>query len=330
MNKANKSAIIIEIVIFIAAGLLLLLYFYADNRILTMEDQEGREAMLVRHYAFVSQDDSDLWRAVYAAAHTQAELSSDYMEWIGEDSPVSYGIEDKLRIAAASGVDEIILHQSADDDLTELIDGAWEKGIPVVMALEDDPESSRISYVGVNNYQMGENYAEQVLKCLKDGLNRVQVLSGGSIGEGGPALMYNRMTQVIEQNREEGQHVAIDVLEIDSRSSFETEEAIRDLFLGGSAIPDILVCLDPVTTECVAQALVDYNEVGNVSVIGFYASDAVQEEVERGIIHSALGIDAKQMGEVLVNALNEYREQGRVSDYFNVGLFVLDSESEAS
>ena len=82
MNKANKSAIIIEIVIFIAAGLLLLLYFYADNRILTMEDQEGREAMLERHYAFVSQDDSDLWRAVYAAAHTQAELSSDYMEWI--------------------------------------------------------------------------------------------------------------------------------------------------------------------------------------------------------------------------------------------------------
>ena len=31
----------------------------------------------------------------------------------------------------------------------------------------------------------------------------------------------------------------------------------------------MLVCMDEVVTECVYQALVDYNQVGNVDVVGF-------------------------------------------------------------
>ena len=37
-------------------------------------------------------------------------------------------------------------------------------------------------------------------------------------------------------------------------------------------------------TECVYQALIDYNQVGNVKVIGFYYSDVILDAIDKEII----------------------------------------------
>ena len=55
---------------------------------------------------------------------------------------------------------------------------------------------------------------------------------------------------------------------VDSSADFDTEEFVRDMFVNEESLPDVLVCMDEVVTECVYQALVDYNQVGNVKVIG--------------------------------------------------------------
>ena len=323
MKKTNRSVIIVEIIVFVVAGLLLALYFYADNRLLTMENSENSGARLEKHIAFISQDDSDLWQAVYESAMENAEGSKAYIDWIGRDAPVTYSVSDCMRIATAAGVDGIILHKDPDEQMTDLINEATAEGIPVIMALEDDEDSERVSYVGMNSYQVGEHYARQIISCLSSGENQVLVISGSPLTEGGGALMYSQMLQAVEQGKDAGQTVIFEDMEVDTGTSFEAEEAIRDIFVSRDRLPDIIVCLDLTATECVSQALVDYNEVGNVSVIGFYASDTVEEAITRGIIHSTLAIDAEEIGRVCVEALEEYFSLGRVSSYFNIGLSVI-------
>ncbi|MBO7710212.1 MAG: substrate-binding domain-containing protein [Lachnospiraceae bacterium] len=324
MNKTNRSVVIVEIIVFVVAGLLLALYFYADNRLLTMENSENAGTRLEKHIAFISQDDSDLWQAVFESAKESAKSSKAYIEWIGKDAPVTYSLSDCMRIATAAGVDGIILHKSPDEQMTDLINEAAAEEIPVIMALEDDEDSERVSYVGMNSYQMGDHYARQIISCLSPGENSVLVITGSSLAEGGGALMYSQMLQAVEQGKDAGQQAVFEVMEVDTGTSFETEEAIRDIFVSRERLPDIIVCLDLTATECVAQALVDYNEVGNVSVIGFYASDTVEEAITRGIIHSTLGIDAEEIGRICVEALEEHFTLGRVSSYFNIGLSVID------
>ena len=68
----------------------------------------------------------------------------------------------------------------------------------------------------------------------------------------------------------------------------------------------MLVCMDEVVTECVYQALVDYNQVGNVDVVGFYYSDVILDGISKGIISSAIALDMDEIGRYSVNA-------GRVS-----------------
>ena len=47
---------------------------------------------------------------------------------------------------------------------------------------------------------------------------------------------------------------------MNTATSFDAEEDIRNIFVRRQQIPDILICLDLVSTECAMQALVDCAE----------------------------------------------------------------------
>ncbi|MFQ9877905.1 MAG: hypothetical protein ACLRW4_05380 [Ruminococcus sp.] len=85
----------------------------------------------------------------------------------------------------------------------------------------------------------------------------------------------------------------------------------------------MLVCMDEVVTECVYQALVDYNQVGNVDVVGFYYSDVILDGISKGIISSAIALDMDEIGRYSVNALEEFSSLGHTSNYYSVGQHVI-------
>ena len=72
-------------------------------------------------------------------------------------------------------------------------------------------------------------------------------------------LIYYQIKKELEEKKKEDQTVNISEYSIDSSSDFDTEEFVRDIFVSGEDIPDVLVCMDEVVTECVYQALIDYN-----------------------------------------------------------------------
>ena len=309
--------------IILSAALIIALWFYSGQSIKAVEKQYTDLHTYKRCYVLISADRSDLWNTVYESAAECANEHDAVLDWIGTDAPVEYTVKDCMKIAVSSGADGIILHREAADDLTDLIDEAADKGVPVITVLNDDSDSRRISFVGMNSYQMGEIYAQQVLESLHEGTNRVMLLTSLLGDTQNLSLLYSQMMQVIENGKEKNQEVILTAHELNTATSFDAEEGIRDIFIKGEALPDIIVCMDLTATECVSQALVDYNKVGSVTVIGYYASETVLDAISKGLVQSTLGIDAQEIGKLCVEALDEYWTLGRVSNYFNVGLSMI-------
>lgn len=307
-----------------AVCLLALMWFYCDRSIRQIDQQAGNDRVYDRHFILVTEDTSTLWQAVYQSAAQAAGQENVYLEWAGTDSMTDYSAVDCMNIAIASQVDGIILQPDGSEEIAEQIDAAMEAGIPVVTVLYDDTGSERISFVGVNSYQMGQVYGEQVLELLQEGENQVMVLLNASGEDVNTNLMYSQMNTVVERGKKASQKVEISTYSIDSSANFEAEEAIRNIFVNSEILPDILICLDPVSTECACQAIVDYNQVGNVNIIGYYGSQITLDAIGKGVIPSAVTIDTEELGSYSVSALNEYLDQGYVSNYFNVDLNVID------
>lgn len=309
----------------IAISLLLLggMWFLFQRGTAEIDLREGgTQKKYERHYVMIAEDTrSSLWQEIYKSAAEEAEESNVYLELMNSDAMQEYSLEDSLRISIASRVDGIIMQPNGSLPGRELIREAAENGIPVVAALEDDSDSERVSFVGMNSYQMGTAYGEAILKNLPEDKARVLVLLSADKKDTGTSLMVFQLTSEVKK---EAPDTEVSLYYVNDSGNFELEEAIRDIFLNQKELPDILVCMDEMITECAYQAVVDYNQVGNVDIIGYYESDTILDSIKKGTIAATISFSTDEIGKYSVEALNEYHSLGHVSNYFNVTLRTVD------
>ena len=157
---------------------------------------------------------------------------------------------------------------------------------------------------------------------------RVTILVNAYAGGLDQNILFSGIQETIEQERGETV-IELSLQTVDDTNAFSVEESVRDLFMQGE-IPDILICLNELNTTCAYQAVVDYNKVGVVSILGYYVSDTILNAIDRNVIYATMYIDAPQMGGFCIDALQEYHELGYTSQYFtaDINLITRDNVEE--
>jgi ribose transport system substrate-binding protein len=323
----KKSTLTIFTVMTICVLLLSGIWIYFQKTLDRVEQGDVETSNIYKkHYMIILDDGSMLWQSILAYAQKEAEQEV-YLEPMTLGENEDYSQADCLRISIASQVDGIILRPDGTEEVSGLINEAAEQGIPVVAVLEDDPESKRISFVGSNSYQMADAYAQQAQRFLKNDKTEIMVLMDSQSQDSGSNLIYSQIVRALEEIKQEGQSITVTPYNIQDSGKFSAEEAIRDVFLNQDTLPDILICMDEVNTECAYQALVDYNLVGQINIIGFYYSDLILNAVQKGTIPATIAVNPEEIGRYSIDALEEYFTLGYASDYYSVGLNSITEEN---
>lgn len=351
-------ALTVVCILFTAVMAAYVLWLYRDG----YQEETAAGEVYERYYMLITQDDKTaFWQSIYQGAIDRALTQNVYVDWLGSDQFRGYSVEERMQVAVASGVDGIIVTANESEEMTALIDEAVAAGIPVVTLYGDSASSGRCSFVGVGAYNLGREYGGQVLQIarerllgLSDTLLRTEETEVGAQStsllreepvEIGTAerpvkvtLLVNAYARGLDQNilfsgvqetLEQGRGDAcfsLSVHAVDDTNAFSVEESIRDLFMNGD-IPDILICLNELNTTCAYQAVVDYNKVGTVSILGHYRSDTILKAIERGVIYATVDINAPQMGAFCVDALQEYHSLGYTSQYFTADVTLISREN---
>lgn len=275
------------------------------------------------HYAMISeQADDPFWEAVYQVALEKGKEQEAYVEKLGSNLSVSYSLYDLMQIAITSKVDGIILEPNGEDNMEELINMAEREGITVITVLRDAPQTNRTSFVGINSYDQGQAYGRQVLEVVKEGMSKVTVLRHADSNDTSQNIIYSSIRELVGD-----ENVEVETATVNTQNAFSSDEDIRDIIIDTENPTDVLVCLTAADTLSAYQAIVDYNKVGEINIIGYYDSDIILSAIEKDIIHSSLSINANQMGTYCVEALTEYRETQRVSDYYSVDTSIITANN---
>lgn len=294
----------------------------------TTQEQEWKNAADTRkyrrHYVIIPDDStSQLWQDIYLSARSAGEACSAYVEmlsaWeVGDYTPLSY-----MDIAVAAHVDGIIIRPDGTKKMRDAIEEADEAGIPVITVLSDDTASLRKSFVGINNYQFGATYGQQILNCVDEGTRKIAVLFKNR--NNGNELIFQNLRTVLESGLPEDRKkdVKIESITMSSQSTFDAEEVIRDMIIDAASRPDILVCTNETDSESAYNAMVDYNQVGNVAIIGYYQSETILDAIAKRNVPVAITPDAEQIGRYSIEALEEYHTMGYTSDYRSIDLDVI-------
>lgn len=325
-NKSFRYMVVGTSVMIIAAIATSFVFGFYIRTINTLE--KAPERAVNGHYIFISEDDDkEFWEQVYISAKEKAEEDRIYLENIKDSLQTSYSNEDLLRVAINSSVDGIIYSGSASAEAVELIDTAVEKGIGVSVLHNDIDQSQRQCFVGVSNYELGQMYASQIIEIVNStdmSDVTINILISSEISEGASNLITLAIEDSLLGVVEEEALPYIEVIRITAEDTFSVEEDIRNLFVSGQELPDVMLCLEGIYTQCAYQAVVDYNRVGEVQIVGYFSSEDILEAIDRQIVYSTISVDTKEMGYSAVTAIQEYNEFGYTNSYLPVSMEIID------
>ena len=289
----------------------------------SLKDIEDR-ARYDRYYAMIVNNRKDtFWQAVYQGAYETGLSENIYVELLGDNLSDNYSREDLMRIAISSGVDGIIVTADDSEELSGLIDEATREGIPVVTLYGDNPRSTRCSFVGIGSYNLGREYGRQVLQIASRKKNlKVAVLVSASAQDSAQNILCSGIQETLDMEKDSEMQIEMTLVSVDNTNTFAVEESIRDIFME-EELPDIIICLNELTTTCVYQAVVDYNKVGTVNILGYYDSDTILKGIDRNVIYATVSVDTMQMGQYCVDALSEYHALGYTSQYFTADITLI-------
>lgn len=336
-NRAFAIACICSVTFMLVAIIGSMIYFKSQlaksaNALKGMENEEYE-----RHYVLITDDeDSVFWQSVYEGAIEEGKQKDAYVEMLGSNLSTDYDQKQLMRIAIEAKVDGIIVAAGDSGAMTALINEATDSGIPVVTVLNDN-DSSRQSFVGIGSFNLGKEYGKQVCeiveekqdKSYEEGVCQVLILMDGDYQNANQMLVFGGIQETIETEYQGNVSIQCESTYISQKGTFAAEEAIRDIFMDKSNLPDIIICLNELNTTCVYQGMVDYNRVGQIDIIGYYNSDTILQAIDRNVIYSTLTIDTKQMGRYCVDALDEYIEMNYVSNYIPVDTYLINSDNVA-
>lgn len=294
-------------------------------------DEEGSYETYDKHFVMIAgNEDKDLWDRVYESALEEGKARGVYVERFGENLAAEYGRNELLKLAIQASVDGIIMLGDEEPGTVALLNQAAKKKIPVVTVLRDSAGSLRKCFIGNSNYNLGREYARQILELLGEISEleekvSVLVLIDESRADRSQNLILLGIRETLEEGMGEDHKVVMETRAVDNTRSFSSEESIRDIFLDSEKLPDILVCLSGVHTRCAYQAAVDYNKVGSLQILGYYDSDTILDAVSKNILHSTVALDTDQMGRGCVEALDEYVETGYTNSYRAVDVRLVTS-----
>ena len=317
--KQNKKLLGVGIAIVALSILTVFTYiefFYISGQI---KEEKSYHTYQYHYVMIIDNTDEKLWESVYESALTTAEKNDTYLELMGVNPSSKYSMLDYLEISEAEGVDGILISPDGTDEVSEKLKEITASGIPVVTLMQDDTDSGRISYVGINSLEMADLYVKILKKSVSDKELKVMILRDGQKEN---SIIKDQIKSALHTQLNEKLEIKVKTLE--KNDTFEAEETVRDVFLNSSETPDVVICLNSVNSECASQAAVDYNKVGDVKIIGFFTSEKVLSSIQKGIIGSTVSIDTSQIGISGVEALIDYWETGFTSAYNTVDIGIVD------
>ena len=335
MNEKNKKQdaafyiMVIGISVMLATAILCGFYFFIQfHKVANNQDTEYK--IYDKHYVMITEKtEEEFWSEVYAGAYDEAEQNGIYLERLGENIAVDYSINDLLRMAINASVDGIIISGEENQQTQELINQAVLKGILVATVRQDVDGTARQSFIGVNQYDLGMTYGKEIMKVINmddPQQKKIVLLMDNIESESRQNSVIMAIRDAIGQATDSENLPDIETKLIDTSDTFSAEEEIRDIFLNKEDIPDVIVCLNSTYTRCCYQAVVDYNRVGEVKIIGYFASNDILEAIEKRIIFSTIRVEADKMGRQCIDALKEYEETGYTNSYIPVEIQVIGRE----
>lgn len=272
------------------------------------------------HLMFIIDETDQLYSDVFFDGVKKAEeayhITAEVIR-LGQNN-YEQALSNAMDLARYAEVDGVFVHCVDSQILSSKIDELYDAAIPVFLLNNDLPYSKRISYIGVNRYNIGI----AVAKALAESMG----------GEGKIAVIDQKQTNATENMSEdmlllgmsdvfrEHENMSIELVTYTEQGTLSAETAATQIF---KSSPDIngIFCTNGQSTLGIVQAIIDNNKVNDITLYGYGDEEELLGYIEKGkIVTGTIVTDVYDMGSTAIGVFDEYMTKDHVSSYFMTGI----------
>ena len=204
-------------------------------------------------------------------------------------------LQELLNYASFLNADGIIAYIDSTDQVPTLLHRNGEAEIPLITTGQFSPNLDQVSFIGINNWELGKRLANESRHFLPRG-GHVYIVNGKSA---------NKSSNLITSLQQELQKTDIISSVIDDfpfNADFPTNKSI-------------FITLNEDDTIQYAQILAELYPENKCRLIGMGGNEVCQTYLQKGWIDELFSLDPEKIGERAMRELFEYRNHGYANSY---------------
>ena len=272
-------------------------FLFNRNRIQNQNEYSAQDNCLYHIIITGTYENQSFLTEVYKGAE---RLAKSYKTEVDLHVPKSQAdtesLQNLLDYCSFLNADGIIVYLDSSEDTPVLLKRSDSPVIPLITTGQFSPNMEQVSFIGINNWELGKKIADETLALL--------TYSGNVYIIGEPdGLNSNNLIMSIQSALQDNTLITVRV--IDSISP--------DLNLIGSN--NIFITLTEDSTITTAQLLSERFDLSEYKLIGFGANEVCQLYLQKGWINKLVSLDPEKIGEAAIRELFEYRTKGYANSY---------------
>jgi ribose transport system substrate-binding protein len=318
-----KIAIITLVSIFIIAAVLSIKYITEISDELNETNSENKDKKLPQYHFMIIANELNFssGKAFINGVNLACE---DYNSVVEINEYKRENIDQQIKniaIAVASKVDGIIVQVTDQELFVDEINKAIDEGIPVITIFEDSAKSKRLSFIGVNSYELGKRASELAANAV-DSKGEMAIIFDG-LEEKNFDTSKNLIEEGVRDGLVTSPQLTIKKIDISTTGILGAGDIAKEIIRDHRGI-NVIFCTSAKTTLGVAEAIVDLNMVGKIKIVGYGDDHDILQFIDRNVIDASLVSDTKSIGYQSIESAYKYLEEGSISDFEDTGIYVID------
>lgn len=301
----KKTARLIKWSLIISSGFAILIFaivFYAvflssHSRLQNQNEYNNSDNCLYHLIITGTYENQSFLSEVYKGASRIADSYKAVVDLhVPKSQAATESLQSLLDYCSFLNADGIIVCLDTSEDNPTLLTRSDSSPIPLITTGQFSPNMQQISYIGINNWELGKKIADETISLLPN---------GGSV-----FIISNSDSQNLHNLIASIQSELQDTSDISTKL---IEEVTPELNLNGAS--NIFITLTEDETILAAQMLSEQFDMYRYKLIGFGGNEVCQLYLQKGWINELVSLDPEKIGETAVRELFEYRTKGYANSY---------------
>lgn len=272
-------------------------------------------------YLILKVKDGDYWNTIKIGAETAAKEFNINLIFIAPDDEEDVAGQIRLvKSAIKNSADAIVLAASDYEELTDVIQIAQLKGIPVI-AIDSEVDTKRYkSFIGTDNFEAGRKAALKLIDIAGKNCNVaiISFIKGAGNGDMRESGFLNEVAK----------HPNIRVVAKEyGLSDVTLSAALTRKVLKEVSRVDAVVALNTISSIGVAKAVEQMDLKGKIKVITFDSTQKEIEYLEKGTIQATVVQNPFSMGYLGIKYAYDSLNGERIPRRVDTGSKVIDIEN---